>query len=358
MVWDICGLVVKLMNKVTQNSFYSVYFIFGGLFILLTVGIISFLLFQDNITAVTFIRIIFIYALAVLVLSISFVFVIKSKVTIVMKSIDEIIDNAINRQDNTDIDYYETSLSALESKMYRFVTTSKSNTNAINEERNKIKSLISDISHQTKTPIANILLYSELLLDSAILNGDEKQLAKGIKIQSEKLKWLIQSLVKMSRLEVGIVSANKDLIPVFGTISNSVGQVFSPAEKKNIQIAVSCSEDIKAYHDSKWTSEALINIFENAIKYTPANGKIHIIVKQYEMFTRIDISDTGIGIDENEFNNIFKRFYRSDRVSQYEGVGIGLYLTREIISSQGGYIKVKSQINKGSVFSVFLPNTK
>ncbi|WP_034869471.1 sensor histidine kinase [Clostridium lundense] len=346
------------MNKVTQNSFHRVYFIFGGLFILLTVGMLSFLLSGINVVKITFVRIIFIYALAVLMLSIFFVFILKSKVTIVMKTIDEIIDDAISGKDNKDIDYDETSISALESKMYHFVTISKSNTDAINKERNKIKSLISDISHQTKTPIANILLYSELLLDKSIINNDEKQLVKGIKVQSEKLKWLIQSLVKMSRLEVGIVSANKVLIPVFGTISNSVEQVFSSADKKKIQITVSCSEDIKAYHDSKWTSEALINIFENAIKYTHANGKINVTVKQYEIFTRIDISDTGIGIHENEFNNIFKRFYRSDRVSQYEGVGIGLYLTRKIISSQGGYIKVKSQINKGSVFSIFLPNTK
>lgn len=146
--------------------------------------------------------------------------------------------------------------------------------------------------------------------------------------------------------------------PIFQTIGSSVGAVFSYAEKKNIQIQVSCSESIKAYHDSKWTSEAFINILENAIKYTPTGGKVDVIVIQYEMFTRIDISDTGIGISENEINNIFKRFYRSNEVSQYEGVGIGLYLAREIISSQGGYIKVKSQLNEGSVFSVFLPNNK
>lgn len=358
MVWGICGLVVQSMNKVTENTFHRVYLIFGGLFILLTVGMTVLLLFGDNVAGITIIPIVFIYVLAISLLSISFVFVLKSRVTMVFNMVDEIIDTAINEKKHVYTGYEETLLSAFQSKMYRFVTISKSKADAINEERNKIKSLISDISHQTKTPIANTLLYSELLLDSSLLSDEDKDLAKGIKIQSEKLKWLIESLVKMSRLEVGIVSAKKALTPIFQTISSSVGQVFFSAEKKNIQIQVSCRESIKAYYDSKWTSEALINILENAIKYTPTNGEIHVEVNQYEMFTAIDILDTGIGIKESEINNIFKRFYRGDKVSQCEGVGIGLYLTRKIISSQGGYIKVKSQINKGSVFSVFLPNTK
>ncbi len=357
MVWDICGLVVRIMNKITESSFNRIYLVFGGLFTLLTVGIMIFL-FSCKTIENEFVKYTSIYVLAVLFLVILFIFMLKVKVTMVIKSVDEIIDNAINKNDNMYISYEETSLSALESKIYRFIKISKSNIHAIDEERNKIKSLVSDISHQTKTTIANILLYSELLLDSSILSNDEKELIKGIKVQSEKLKWLIESLVKMSRLEVGIVSANRALVPIFQTISNSVAAVFSSAEKKSIKIQVCCSENIKAYHDSKWTSEAFTNLLENAVKYTPVNGKIYINVLEYEMFIRVDIKDTGIGIDENEINNIFKRFYRSNRVSGYEGIGIGLYLTRKIISSQGGYIKVKSQMDKGSVFSAFLPRNK
>lgn len=358
MAWDICGLVVALMNKVTENSFHRIYFIFGGLFLLLTLAAVVFLLHADNIENLSLIFVILIYAFFVLLLSILFIVALKKKINLVIKSVDGIIDDAVNGEENIHTGYAETSVSALESKVYRFIKISKSATAVIDKERNKIKSLISDISHQTKTPIANILLYSELLLDSSTINNEEKQLAEGIKVQSKKLKWLIQSLVKMSRLEVGIISANKALVPVFQTISSSVGAVFSDAEKKNIQIQVLCSESVKAYHDSKWTSEAVTNILENAVKYTAAGGKIHVTVKQYEMFTEIAVSDTGIGISENEINSIFKRFYRSKYVSQYDGVGIGLYLSREIISVQGGYIKVKSEINRGSVFSIFLPNTK
>lgn len=345
------------MNKVTEASFYRTYFAFGGLFLSITLAVAAFILFNSDIQREQLILAIFIYVFFILSLTISFILLLKKKITSVIKAIDGIIDNAINRENSTCISYEETSLSALENKMYRFVSMSKATTAAIDEERNKIKSLISDISHQTKTPIANILLYSELLLDRSTINQEERELAEGIRVQSEKFKWLIESLVKMSRLEVGIISANKALLPVFQTISRSIGAVFSEAEKKNIQIHVSCREDIKACHDSKWSSEAITNILENGIKYTATAGRIDVTVKQYEIFTEIAISDTGIGIREDEITSIFKRFYRSKDVSQYEGVGIGLYLSREIIASQGGYIKVKSQISKGSVFSVFLPNT-
>lgn len=358
MEWDICGLEENLLNKITEASFQRTYIIFGTVFILLTVAITMFLLFIYDPT-ITFILIIFAYSMAMILLAYIFIAVLGNKVTRSIKTIDEIMDNAISGKKNIYTGYEENILSSFESKMYRFIAMSKFTTDEIEKERNKIKSLISDISHQTKTPVANIMLYSELLLDGYKLNQEQKELASGIKLQSEKLRWLIESLVKMSRLETGIInSVNKTLMPVFQTISTSIGTVFSYAEKKNIQIQVCCDEDIKAYHDVKWTSEAFVNILENAIKYTPEWGKIDVIVSQYEMFTRIDIKDTGIGINEGELNFIFKRFYRSADVSQYDGVGIGLYLTSEIISSEGGYIKVKSKLNKGSVFSVFLPNTK
>lgn len=345
------------MNRVTENSFRRIYFIFGGVFVLFTLSIMVWLLSTKTIDS-DFIKYAIIYILAILFLVISFIFAIKAKITMIIKSLDQIIENAIKGKDDVYIGYEETSLSALENKVCRFIRISRGNTSYINEERNKVKSFISDISHQTKTPISNILLNSELLLDKSELSDDIKELTKGIKVQSEKLKWLIESLVKMSRLEVGIVSHNESCIPIFNTISNSVAAVFSFAERKSIKIEVNCKENIEACHDFKWTSEAFTNLLENAIKYTPRNGKININVLEYEMFLRIDIKDNGIGIDKSEINNIFKRFYRSSRVSCYEGVGIGLYLVRKIISSQGGYIKVKSQIDKGSVFSVFLPRNK
>lgn len=293
----------------------------------------------------------------VFVVSICFVLTLRTKVARLIQSAHDIVDNAIQGKEQL-AGYEETSLSALENKMHRFISLSQANTNTIEHERTKIKQLISDISHQTKTPIANIMIYSQLLLENEALSETNKQLVTDITIQSEKLSWLIQSLIKMSRLETGIITANQQLIPVIHTITRSVKAVFASADEKRITIKVYCDEAISAYHDSKWTSEALINILENAIKYTPSGGKVSISVQQYEMFTRIDIRDTGIGIAEHEITNIFKRFYRCEAVSEYFGVGIGLFLVREILFAQGGYIKAASKLGQGSTFSVFLPSSK
>ena len=114
---------------------------------------------------------------------------------------------------------------------------------------------------------------------------------------------------------------------------------------------------MNACFDLKWTLEALSNILDNAVKYTPAGGTVSVNAQEYEMFVRIDVADSGIGMSEEETAKVFARFYRSPRVSQEKGVGIGLYLVREILSREGGYIKVTSKIDQGSTFSVFLPKT-
>ncbi|MEG0598325.1 MAG: HAMP domain-containing sensor histidine kinase, partial [Oscillospiraceae bacterium] len=138
----------------------------------------------------------------------------------------------------------------------------------------------------------------------------------------------------------------------------AISGIIMPAEKKNISVEVHCDESICLYHDPKWTAEALFNILENAVKYSRENGAITIGVEQWEMYTKIDLMDRGLGIAETHINDIFKRFYREDKVRSIEGIGVGLYLTREIITMQQGYIRVKSKENSGSVFSVFLPNYK
>ncbi len=345
------------MNKLQENSFKKIYFIFFSIFILLFLSFTVFIMYFSSQSSKELIISMFIFFTVTLTLIMSFIFTMKLKIREVFNSLDNIIENAINGKDIM-TDYDETRLSSLENRIFKFINISKSNWKSIEEERSKVESLISDISHQTKTPISNILIYSELLLEKTSIEESNIKLVKDISTQSEKLSWLIQSLVKMSRLETGLINVNIKEVPIVETIKKSIKAVFNEAENKKIQIEVCCNEKIYAYHDSKWTNEALINIMENAIKYTEESGKVGISVIPYEMFTRIDIWDTGIGIDESEINNIFKRFYRSSRVSEYNGVGIGLYLARKIIESQKGYIKVKSQINKGSVFSVFLPNNK
>ena len=137
-------------------------------------------------------------------------------------------------------------------------------------------------------------------------------------------------------------------------INKAKEQVKVLAENKNIEIRI-MGEDCILEYDKKWTLEAICNLLENAIKYTNRNGKIIINLEKLETFLKIDIIDNGIGIDEENINNIFKRFFRERKVKDIEGVGIGLYLSKKIIETQNGYIKVKSKVNEGSTFSIFLP---
>ena len=132
------------------------------------------------------------------------------------------------------------------------------------------------------------------------------------------------------------------------------GIIYS-AEKKNIFVSVECPNDLFLYFDSKWTSEAFFNILDNAVKYTQPGGKISVSVEKHEMYAEIKIADNGKGISESNQATICKRFYRVENVHDQPGVGIGLYLSREIISKQGGYIKVNSKVDKGSIFSIMLP---
>lgn len=290
-------------------------------------------------------------------ISVLFIIHIRDKEKETFKQIDEMLEKAINNSFQVTT-YDETRLSSAASKLNRFLIISKSSRRNIEEERAKLKELVTDVSHQTKTPISSIILYSQLLQEQEKISIQSYKLADEIVNQSEKLNFLIQALVKISRLESGIINVNPINSSINELINNSVKAVVHKAEDKNIAINISLKENFIAFFDVKWTEEAIVNILDNAVKYTPNGGTISVSATKFEFFTGINISDNGIGIEKNEVTKIFKRFYRSNNVSQHEGVGVGLYLAREILSSEGGYIKVKTEIGKGSIFSVFLPNIR
>lgn len=223
------------------------------------------------------------------------------------------------------------------------------------EEKENLKELVSDISHQTKTPLANIKLYQEILFDEINMSESTEHLIKMNK-QVDKLDFLLQSMVKMSRLETGAIKIQKSKQFIAETLALAIGAVVPKADKKNIQIHVTYDETVQLEHDKKWTAEAVFNILDNAVKYTKANGNIYISVSREEIFTKISITDTGKGIPLERQGTIFSRFYREPEVHNTDGVGIGLYLAREIISMQNGYIKVESEIGKGSTFHIYLQN--
>ena len=225
----------------------------------------------------------------------------------------------------------------------------------ISEEKNKLKELVSDISHQTKTPIANIKLYLEMMTDETDFDRNQEYLKK-MNGQVDKLDFLLQSMVKMSRLETGTIKIQKQKTPLANTLAMAISNVIIKAEKKNITIDVQYDERLELNHDKKWTAEAIFNILDNAVKYTNDGGNIHIVVCKQELFTKISIEDTGKGIIPERQATIFTRFYREPEVHDNDGIGIGLYLAREIIMLQNGYIEVYSKIGKGSTFMIYLPN--
>lgn len=249
----------------------------------------------------------------------------------------------------------ETVCSALESEMSDYLNASEKSMNAAAAEKEKIKTLIADISHQTKTPIANLLLYTELLEEREKDPGNREYLT-AIRRQTEKLDFLIRSLIKMSRLETGIVTLHPKEQDVKDMLAETAASYREKAEKKGLKL-YDRSERGTAWFDRKWTAEAVGNILDNAVKYTEQGGII-IRTKRYELFTAVEVEDTGPGLLEEEIPEIFQRFRRGEEALEQEGVGIGLYLAREILAGEGGYIKVSSEKGKGSVFSLFLPNRK
>ena len=253
-------------------------------------------------------------------------------------------------------DYDESEISALENRFAHFLDSSLASKEGLREEKDRIKEMISDISHQTKTPIANLLLYSELLREDESLSAENEESLEIIHSQTEKLRFLVDSLVKLSRLENGIVSLHTGKNSLRELVHCAVTDLSNKAEQKGLSLTESYDfeDEGEASFDEKWTYEALVNLIDNAIKYTE-KGSVEVRVSVSDVFARIDVKDTGIGISEEESAKVFQRFYRSGEVSSEEGVGIGLYLAREIITSEGGYIRLTSEKGKGSTFSVFLP---
>lgn len=223
------------------------------------------------------------------------------------------------------------------------------------KEKEQMKELISDISHQTKTPVANMRLYLELLGEEE-LTDRSRGFVMNMEKQTDKLDFLFESMVKMSRLEAGVIRIRKRRSMLRDTVGKAVASVVPEAERKSISIYAECSDEIMISHDGRWTEEALFNILDNGVKYTGEGGSISFTVTVQEIFTKISIRDNGKGIALERQAEIFTRFYREPEVHDEEGIGIGLYLARKIIELQGGYITVVSQEGCGADFQVYLPN--
>jgi len=290
---------------------------------------------------------------------ISFVFLydilFKNYMTSILEELSDMLETISHMKSEEVFSTMEdTIFSKLQSQTTRLTNILISQNKEIEEEKNEIKSLISDIAHQLKTPLSNIKIYSEFLQDDNLKEDERKEFNNIVLFSLNKLTFLVESMIKMSRLESGVIGLKLERDSLNETVLLALCQVQKKARNKNILIGLNEVDKIIINHDKNWLSEAIFNILENGVKYTKDGGKIDITIKTYEVFCRVDIEDNGIGISEDEFPKIFSRFYRGRNIGGAEGIGIGLYLSREIIMQHGGYIKVNSN-SGGSKFSIFLP---
>lgn len=223
-------------------------------------------------------------------------------------------------------------------------------------EEAETKALVTDISHQLKTPLASLKMCYEIA-DTGSFTKEEQQsfLLQGFH-EVEKLENLTKSLIQLSRLEANMIQIEKRKESLKKTLLGAVNGVYMKAYDKNISISVNEFDDEQVIQDSRWTQEALLNVLDNAVKYSERGTAVEIRVMTMVSYFLIEIEDQGIGITREEMNQIFKRFYRgsSSAVQETEGSGVGLYLARKILEDQGGSIRVKKG-RKGCIFQITFP---
>ncbi len=283
------------------------------------------------------------------------IFYMHKKTETVMAHLLQRMDNAIHGQIQ-EMAYDESMDAAITQRLNRLLQIAGMHKEQAELERDTIKALISDISHQVRTPLSNIMLYIELLREQALEKNIEG-LADKIQKNSEKLDFFMKELVKSSYVEQEMILVHPQMVSVEELIDISCQNVELAAFRKKIMIKKELSKEVSeklCYADKKWTIEALGNLLENAIKYSKEESMVQIRCKEQESFLCIEVQDDGIGIKEEEQGKVFERFYRSEQVKEQPGFGIGLYLVREVLSKQGGYLKLTSKLGKGTVIAMYL----
>lgn len=256
--------------------------------------------------------------------------------------------------------FQDSTYSRLYEKLFRIQQSKKVQIEKQEHEMEIIHQLISDISHQVKTPIATAKTYSQMLVRNQkdTINQKEVEYIEIIYSQINKLDFLMKELIKMSRLETNIITLKPTEYCLENILAEAYVGVLSVAEKKNIEVKAQYEGEHVVYVDYKWTIEAVTNIIDNAVKYTDVGGIIKVEIADSENYKIVKIIDNGCGIEETKIPLIFQRFYREEKARETEGLGLGLSLSKEIIEKEHGYIRVESMINKGSTFLVYLPKVE
>lgn len=284
----------------------------------------------------------------------------------------ERLDRAIGGEMQEEI-FDESVDAAVTERLNRLLELTNMHQEQAETERDTIKSIISNITHQIRTPVTNIMLYTGLLQEIVAAPGQDDGLTENIshlllklQKQADKLDFFMKELVKSTYTEQEMISLHPEMTDVQEIVAAACQTVELSAMKKGIVIAVQPAGDVQqhgkeetadgilCYADRKWTVEALANVLDNAVKYSPSGSRIDVRLRTGESFLCVEVEDRGCGIREEEQGRIFERFYRAEEVSAEPGFGIGLYLVREVLSRQGGYARVKSAPGEGTTMYLYL----
>lgn len=232
----------------------------------------------------------------------------------------------------------------------------QNNINDLKEEKKFLADLLSDISHQLKTPLSSLILYNDIMLSKNLKEEQRKTFLLSNKNQLDKMNWLIKNLLKLAKLDAKAIQLNKENLSLNETIQDSIEALESKAYEQNIKVTFSEQDKVFLSHDRLWLAEALSNIIKNSIEHTSAGGNVNISLIHNPIYKRITIEDTGEGISEEDLPNIFKRFYKAKSSKKTDSIGIGLALTKSIVESHGGIIEAQSKLKVGTKFTITFLN--
>ena len=304
---------------------------------------------QNNIYKMLKINILFITFVFICLITISFYFFIK-----IYRDIKDMTDYVYHSSEGREYEMknknQEGQIGILKTEIMKMTTVLKEKVALLHSEKIFLNDTISDISHQLKTPMTSLMLLTDLMYND--LDKEKKiEFLDRTNAQLSRMDWLIKSMLKLSKLEAKVIDFKTDKVNINELIKRSISPLLVPIELRNISLNINGDKEASYTGDIEWSSEALSNIIKNCIEHTKEGGTLDITYEENPIYSEIIIKDNGEGIDKDDIQNIFKRFYKGKN-SKSDSVGIGLAMAKSIIESQNGDTYVKSKKNRGSEFHI------